>query len=127
MRRTVMAGSLAPALVLSMMVVASPPAVGQESTIVVNSTDDESDFGGAQQVDDLPGPDGLVTFREAITAANNTAGPNTIAFNIPLDNAELIGDSLRMELEGSPWRLTDDGTTIDGTTQVEFKDVPSSS
>lgn len=68
----------------------------------------------------VPTGPALVTFREAITAANNTAGPNTIAFNIPLDNAELIGDSLRMELEGSPWRLTDNGTTIDGTTQVEF-------
>ena len=28
-----------------------------------------------QQVSDLPGPDGRVSFREAVTAANNTPGP----------------------------------------------------
>ena len=32
---------------------------------------------------DLPGPDGRVSFREACTAANNTTGPQTIAFAIP--------------------------------------------
>src|SRR5919109_1710990 len=59
------------------------PALAQTSTIIVNATSDREDFGGAQQIGDLPGPDGRVTLREAITAANNTPGPQTIAFNIP--------------------------------------------
>lgn len=53
------------------------------ATVVVDTTDDSVDFGGAQQVPDLPGPDGKTTLREAIIAANNTAGPHTIQFNIP--------------------------------------------
>ena len=53
------------------------------ATVVVDTTDDSVDFGGAQQVSDLPGPDGKTTLREAIIAANNTTGPHTIQFNIP--------------------------------------------
>ena len=43
-------------------------------TITVTTLDDVSDFSGSQQVSDLPGPDGRVSFREACTAANNTPG-----------------------------------------------------
>src|SRR5688500_6909637 len=49
-------------------------------TITVTTCNDVSDFSGAQQVSDLPGPDGRVSFREACTAANNTPGGQTIAF-----------------------------------------------
>jgi len=45
-----------------------------QTAIVVDTTDDSIDFGGAQQVGDLPGPDGKISLREAITAANNTTG-----------------------------------------------------
>jgi hypothetical protein len=99
-----------------------PVAAGfaQTSTIIVNSTSDIEDFGGAQQVGDLPGPDGLITLREAITAANNTAGPQTIAFRIPTSDPGLSGDSFFIFVENSPLILRDDATTIDGTTQVAF-------
>jgi hypothetical protein len=40
--------------------------------IVVNTTADVQDIGGALQVGDLPGADGLVSLREAILAANRT-------------------------------------------------------
>lgn len=53
------------------------------AVIEVSSTSEVVDFGGAQQVGDLPGPDGLITLREAILAANNTAGADVIEFNIP--------------------------------------------
>ena len=46
--------------------VAGPP------DIIVTTTSDVADFGGGQQVGDLPGLDGLVSLREAILAARNT-------------------------------------------------------
>ena len=51
----------------------------QVEIITVTTLNDDSDFSGLQQVNDLPGPDGRVSFREAVTAANNTPGPQTIA------------------------------------------------
>lgn len=56
---------------------------GAAQTIVVNTSDDVSDFGGAKQVADLPGPDGKVSLREAGLASDNTPGVQTIAFQIP--------------------------------------------
>lgn len=53
------------------------------ATVVVDSTSETVDFTGAQQIGDLPGPDGLITLREAIVAANNTAGADLVQFNIP--------------------------------------------
>src|ERR1041385_1093800 len=58
--------------------------VGSGEIITVTTLNDVSDFSGLQQVNDLPGPDKRVSFREAVTAANNTAGPQTIAFAIPV-------------------------------------------
>jgi hypothetical protein len=52
-------------------------------TIIVNTSADIVDFGGAQQVSDLPGPDGKVSLPEAGLASDNTPGIQTIAFNVP--------------------------------------------
>src|SRR5688572_1857090 len=57
-----------------------PPTAVSGETITVTIVHDVTDFSGARQVSDLPGPDGRVSFREATLAANNTAGPQTIAF-----------------------------------------------
>ncbi len=57
-------------------------AVGAQ-TIIVNTSNDVVDFGGAQRVADLPGPDGLVSLPEAGLASDNTPGVQTIGFNIP--------------------------------------------
>jgi hypothetical protein len=90
-------------------------------TIVVDATADVVDFAGDQQMSDLPGPDGRTTLREAVVAANNTPGPQTIAFNIPLDDPGFSGSIgvfvITLE-QTSPLTLTDDGTTIDGSTQT---------
>ena len=40
---------------------------------------------------DLPGPDGLVSFSEAMIAANNTPGADTIAFAIPRPSGRCSG------------------------------------
>jgi len=52
-------------------------------TIVIDTANDVIDFGSAQQVADLPGPDGKVSLPEAGLASDNTPGVQTIAFQIP--------------------------------------------
>ncbi|MFN0207438.1 MAG: hypothetical protein ACKVS6_14125 [Planctomycetota bacterium] len=52
-------------------------------TIYVNTSSDAIDFGGAQQVSDLPGPDGKISLPEAGLASDNTPGVQTIGFHIP--------------------------------------------
>ena len=51
--------------------------------IAVDTSNDVIDFGGAQQVADLPGPDGKVSLPEAGLASDNTPGVQTIGFHIP--------------------------------------------
>jgi hypothetical protein len=58
------------------------PVAGAQ-TIFVNTANDLIDFGGAQQVADLPGPDGRVSLAEAGLASDNTPGVQTIGFHIP--------------------------------------------
>jgi hypothetical protein len=91
-------------------------SVGQ--TITVTTCNDVSDFSGAQQVSDLPGPDGRVSFREACTAANNTAGSQTIAFAIPVADFWSSTTVALLKLEQNAFFLTDSGTTIDFSTQT---------
>lgn len=88
--------------------------------ITVTTLEDHTDFTGAQRVADLPGPDGKVSFREAVTAANNTPGPDTIAFAIPQDDWWLVPDYAVLKLEFGPFFITDDDTTVDFTTQTDF-------
>jgi len=90
-------------------------------TAIVNTIDDVVDFGGAQRLDDLPGPDGRVSMREAAIAVNNTPGPQTIAFNVPPQDwtgPNALGPELR--IEDGLFTLSDDGTTVDFTTQTAF-------
>jgi hypothetical protein len=87
-------------------------------TITVTTLNDVSDFSGSQQVSDLPGPDGRVSFREACTAANNTLGPETIAFAIPIAEFWLLPDMALLRLEEGAFFLRDDGTIVDFSTQT---------
>lgn len=100
-----------------------PAYLSSPPDIIVNTTADAADFGDAQQVGDLPGPDGVVSLREAITAANNTPGPNVIGFNIPTHddgfNGAVFTIKLRAE-DASQQAIQDDGTTVDGTSQSLF-------
>jgi hypothetical protein len=96
---------------------APQPALSGE-TITVTTLEDDSDFSGAQQVGDLPGPDGRVSFREAVTAANNTTGGQTIAFAIPTAEFWLDTSLALLKLEVNAFFLTDSDTTVDFTTQT---------
>ena len=58
-------------------------SVALAQTIYVDTSDDVVDFGGAQQVADLPGPDGKISLPEAGLASDNTPGVQTIGFHIP--------------------------------------------
>ncbi|GIX48474.1 MAG: hypothetical protein KatS3mg131_2685 [Candidatus Tectimicrobiota bacterium] len=116
------------ALLLSLLLCSVLAAYGlprsaraQAVTLIVDTTSDVSDFGGAQQVDDLPGPDGKVSLREAITAANHTPGPERIAFRIPTGDPGFTGSVFFIQIANTPpLTLRDDGITLDGTTQTAF-------
>ena len=95
---------------------ALPPVSGE--TVTVTTLNDVSDFSGSKQVGNLPGPDGRVSFREAVTAVNNTAGPQTIAFAIPTVEFWLLSDMALLRLEQGAFFLNDSETTVDFTTQT---------
>jgi hypothetical protein len=103
------------ALIAGMALSASPAAA---QTITVTTLNDVTDFSGAQQVANLPGPDGRISFREALTAANNTAGPQTIAFAIPVSEFWLDTSVALLKLEVNAFFVNDAGTTIDFSTQT---------
>ncbi len=88
--------------------------------IFVTTTSDFADFGGGQQVSNLPGGDGLVSLREAIIAANNTSGSQVIGFNIPTSDPGFDGQAFVIKPEVQLNSLVDDGTIIDGTSQSDY-------
>jgi hypothetical protein len=93
-------------------------AVGQ--TVTVTTLNDVVDFGGARQVVNLPGPDGKVSFREALEATDNTPGPQTIAFAIPQSEWWLFNNMALLRLENGAFLINDNETTVDFTTQTAF-------
>lgn len=72
---------------------------------------------------DLPGPDGKISFSEAMIATNHTPGHQTIAFAIPQSEwtlqFALPGRAVLQTLTGFFLRSSDE-VTIDGTTQTAF-------
>jgi hypothetical protein len=88
--------------------------------INVTTTSDAADFGGTQQVVDLPGSDGLVSLREAIIAASNTSGPQIVGFSIPTSDAGFDGTVFVIQPTSNLPVLFGGGTTIDGSTQASF-------
>ncbi|MCG3125356.1 MAG: hypothetical protein CHACPFDD_00174 [Phycisphaerae bacterium] len=106
--------------VLMLLAALSASAAAQTVTVDL-ALDDFTDFGGAQTVADLPGPDGHITLREAVLAANNTPGPQTIAFAIPLSEWSNIfyTDRVIIRLDLMCY-VSGDDTTFDFTTQTAF-------
>lgn len=113
-----LAPSLLAAVSLALAPLGAAPLAAQ--TIFVTTTVDVVDFTGAQTVASLPGPDGQVSMREAVTAANKTGGPQTIGFQVPLGSWGGGTTGPRIANTGTSFTLTDDATTIDGTTQTAF-------
>ena len=66
--------------------------------------------------DTIDANDGVTTLREAIEAANNNAGADSIFFNLP-------GNSLTIRPESALPTIQGD-LTIDGTTQPGFNNTP---
>lgn len=62
--------------------------LAQAQVITVNTSSDVVDFGGAQRVENLPGPDGRVSLAEAGLASDNTPGVQTIGFAVPQNEWE---------------------------------------
>jgi hypothetical protein len=93
------------------------------ATVTVDSTTDVSD-GDTSSITNLianPGPDGVISLREAIAAANNTSGDDTIAFNIPAatDSGCNAGTGVcTIQPTSVLPALSGGGTTIDGYTQL---------
>ncbi len=96
---------------------------------VVNTTSDVLD-GDTSSIAALlgdKGADGVISFREAILAANNTAGTDTITFNIP---DALVGGSHTIQV-GNPGDgglgalpTITDTVIINGTTDPDFSSTP---
>lgn len=110
------ASSFIPLLLTASCLAAAPAARAQ--TITVDTLEDGIDLALPQTVATLPGPDGRVTFREACTAANNTAGPQTIGFAIPQSEWWLTTQQALLRQEYGIFLLADDATTVDFTTQT---------
>lgn len=70
-------------LVLTLTALAGTVRFAGAQTIFVDTSNDVIDFGGAQQVGDLPGPDGKISLPEAGLASDHTPGVQTIGFHIP--------------------------------------------
>jgi dockerin type I repeat protein len=95
-------------------------ATADGETIVVTTLEDDVDFPQPQTVTQLPGPDGRISFREAVVAANNTTGPQTITFAIPQNQWWLLTNVALLKLENSIFSITGDETTVDFSTQTAF-------
>src|SRR5918996_5648520 len=123
MRHGILRVALAAALLALVMAIGA--GAQAQTTITVDTTSDVVDFGGAQTVADLPGPDGQTSLREAAVASTNTAGPETIAFDIPTSDPGFTGGEFVIVIDADPvpsrlgnaLEIGDDATTIDATTQ----------
>lgn len=97
--------------------------------VVVDSTTDVID-GVTTSIANLnasPGADGVISLREAITAANNTTGADTIHFNIPLETdpgCDIGSGVCTIHPGGFGLPTITQPVAIDGTTQPSFLTTP---
>jgi len=111
-----------PLLIMAALLAGPVPAYPSSSTVVVNSTTDVSD-GDISSVSALvsdPGPDGVISLREAILATNNTPEADTIEFSIPpSDPGYDAGTGVwTIRPDSALPALNGGGTAIDGSTQT---------
>lgn len=95
------------------------------STITVNTTSDvlsgDANTSSIAALIATPGSDGVISLREAITAANNTADTDTIEFEIP---DALDGDGLHRITLASALPQIHGAVIIDATTDSDFSGTP---
>jgi hypothetical protein len=104
------------------LLAAAAAATGQTVTVTISSDIIDIDWQTAT-IDDLPGPDGEVSFSEAMIATNNTPGHQTVGFAIPESDWTLQflypGRAVLTTTTGYFFRAFDE-VTIDGTTQTAY-------
>lgn len=95
-------------------------AAGAQDPTVTTSAD-VVDVPMDARLADLPGPDGVVSFREALRVSDNEPGHQTIGFAIPEDDWYLsdIYPGIVL-LQGSFSFSASQPVTVDGTTQTAF-------
>ena len=106
---------------LLLALLASAGAVQAQTVTVTTSFDDIDIDYWTGTVADLPGPDGKVSFPEALRATDNTPGHQTIEFAIPPGEwwlPTLFPGQVKLQSIFS-WTASD-SVTIDGTTQTAF-------
>ena len=100
-------------------------SLAESQIITVDISDDVIDVDpDTATVANLPGPDGHISFSEAMIASNNTTGRQTIGFAIPRSqwtylDSYLPGRAVLHTVVGNYWRASDE-VTIDGRTQTAF-------
>jgi hypothetical protein len=107
-------------LLIFLLLSSSTPA----AVITVNTGSDPIDISWqTATIADLPGPDGKISFSEAMIAADNTPGHDTILFNIPQSEWEMQwlypGQPVIFSSYSYFWNASE-AVTIDGTSQTEF-------
>lgn len=95
-------------------------ALSAAAQMAVTTTRDAMDIPATAQVAQLPGPDGQVSLREAIVAANNTPGAQEIIFNIPRSDPGFNGTVFRLQPTSALPELGGGGTTINAWSQTLF-------
>ncbi|MBK8975561.1 MAG: right-handed parallel beta-helix repeat-containing protein [Planctomycetes bacterium] len=109
-------------LLLACVLALHAPLCGQLVTVTTAADVIDVDPATAT-VADLPGPDGRVSFSEAMIATNNTPGHQTVGFAIPRSEwilqFALPGRAVLTSTVGYYFRAFD-AVTIDGTTQTAF-------
>jgi hypothetical protein len=104
-------------LLLALLVASVPAQPTYAATITVDTTDDVRDAADSCSevtIASLPGPDGVTSLREAMCAANNNPGPDSIHFDIPgCGGVCTIQPNIALPI------LTDDGTTVNGYSQPD--------
>lgn len=121
-RRTHLCRLLALLVVTCSLAGIAPATLAQ--TVYVTIPDDVIDVdANSATLADLPGPDGEISFSEAIIATNNTPGHQTIGFRVPEEKWTFQwlhpGRVVLTSTIGYYFRVYD-SVTIDGTTQTAF-------
>lgn len=112
---------LVPAAAAALLLASAMPA----QTIMVDLADDQIDVDPeTATLADLPGPDGHISFSEAVIASNHTPGRQTIGFAVPTSEWTYLNWYYpgRAVVHAAPafyWGVYDE-VTIDGRTQTAF-------
>ncbi len=106
---------------LSLCLAAGLASAQGGEVITVDTASATVDFGGAQRLADLPGPDGRVSLEEAGLASDNSPGVQTIGFAVPQNEWEFQWlFPGRVVLRPFLGFRTFDTVVLDATTQTAF-------